>query len=225
MGGITDQFYQRHLPHYQPEDATYFVTFRLNGSLPWGVIEQLRFERLLFEKTIANATNMDTRKERSRVRARQYFEKFDALLDGQKGGPMWLRRSDVAEIVANALMLRDGREYELLAYCIMPNHVHLVIEVGRTSVRPQGRAEARPTRLQRDVYELTRILRLIKGSTARQCNLILNRQGQFWQHESYDHVIRDDGELEGIISYVAFNPVLARLTDSWEQWRSTYVKD
>jgi REP element-mobilizing transposase RayT len=52
----------------------------------------------------------------------------------------------------------------------------------------------------------------------------LGRSGPFWQHENYDHVIRDEGELERIIQYVIYNPVKAGLTDDWKQWKWTYCK-
>ena len=111
-----------------------------------------------------------------------------------------------------------------MAYCIMPNHVHVVFAVRRDSSRLNeagvcSRAEARRT-----VTTVTDILRLIKGSTARACNAALRRTGPFWQHESYDHVVRNGEELEHTIWYVLNNPVKARLVDSWEQWQWTYCK-
>lgn len=69
---------------------------------------------------------------------------------------------------------------------------------------------------------VTDILRLIKGSTARECNKILNRSGSFWQQESYDHVVRDHIELLRIVEYVINNPVKASLCEKWEDWKWSY---
>ncbi|MCL4550567.1 MAG: hypothetical protein M1495_18605, partial [Bacteroidetes bacterium] len=68
------------------------------------------------------------------------------------------------------------------------------------------------------------ILRKLKGATSRECNKTLNRSGAFWQHESYDHVVRDENELSRIIEYVLNNPVNAALVDKWEDWKWSYCK-
>ncbi|MAU00364.1 MAG: hypothetical protein CL608_24750 [Anaerolineaceae bacterium] len=58
----------------------------------------------------------------------------------------------------------------------------------------------------------------LKRYTAVEANKVLGRQGQFWQHESYDHIVRDEAELQRIRQYVLNNPVKAGLVDSAEQW-------
>jgi REP element-mobilizing transposase RayT len=227
-------YYRRHLPHYHPEEATYHIVFRLARSLPLEAIERLQSEREEAKRELAETSNERERKRRLPEYRWRYFERFDSLLDRDSAGPAWLKEPDVAAIVKEALHYRDGKEYELLAYCIMPNHVHVVfslitpddVYVGRLLSRPietdvwapgDGRAKARPT-------FVTDILRLIKGSTARECNKVLGRTGPFWQHESYDHVIRDGDELERTIWYVLDNPVKAGFVQSWEQWPWSYVK-
>jgi REP element-mobilizing transposase RayT len=88
----------------------------------------------------------------------------------------------------------------------MPNHVHIVINVERSGT------------------SLYKILQSLKAYTARECNKILNRTGSFWQHESYDHVIRNDKELNNIIWYVLNNPVKAGLVSDWQKWKWNYCK-
>lgn len=199
----------------------YHVVFRLAGTLPLEAIERLRAARKDEEKRIAELTSPQTRNVKRPAYQAAYIEKFHALLDGSTCGPVWLRDERIAAIVTEAMHYRDGKEYDLLAFCIMPNHVHMVfaLPVRQTSVRPQPdcRTEARLT-------PVTAILRLIKGATARECNRTLHRSGPFWQHESYDHVIRTGDELERTIWYVLNNPVKAGLVESWEQWQWTYVK-
>jgi len=200
-------YYRRHLPHYQPPDATYHIVFRLAGSLPQEVIERLREEREAEEKWIAGIGSPRRKNEHWRSHQEACFEKFDALLDGDSQGPRWLADERVAAIVAEALRYRDGSEYDLLAYCIMPNHVHLVHSaVGRNGI---------PT------YKM---LQSLKRHTARKANIVLQRSGAFWQSESYDHVIRNGEELERTIRYVLENPVNVALAESWGQWQWTYVK-
>ena len=116
-----------------------------------------------------------------------YFGKFDEILDKATSGPCWLKDEQIVEVVADAIRLHDKKEYDLLAYCIMPNHVHLVFTVRHDYISSM-RAEAHTTGTMSATshYIVTDILRLIKGATAREANKILNRTGAFWQHESYD---------------------------------------
>jgi hypothetical protein len=71
---------------------------------------------------------------------------------------------------------------------------------------------------------LSLILFSIKRYTAREANKILGRKGAFWQHESYDHVVRDGNELSRIIRYVKENPVKAGLVNDWKDWKWSYVR-
>ncbi|HUS70716.1 MAG TPA: hypothetical protein VM075_08075 [Anaerolineae bacterium] len=64
----------------------------------------------------------------------------------------------------------------------------------------------------------------LKRYTARQANVLLGRRGHFWQHENYDHVVRDRPEQDRIIDYVLNNPVRAGLVEHWEDWKWTYCK-
>ncbi len=104
----------------------------------------------------------------------------------------------------------DGRKYALIAYCIMPNHVHVVFEP--LLEKPEH------------YYSLGNIMQSLKGYTAWQANQILGRKGAFWQDESYDHVVRDDQELQRIIEYTLQNPVKAGLVENAEDWKRSYLK-
>jgi hypothetical protein len=126
----TDRFYyRRHLPHYQPSDATFFVTFRLAGSLPVAVIERIRIERELSKKRIEGICNHKIRSDEWHEFNNEYFTRYDRLLDTSSHGPLWLREPEIAQIVHDAILFQDRKQYDLIAHCIMPNHVHMVFEV------------------------------------------------------------------------------------------------
>jgi len=113
-------------------------------------------------------------------------------------------------LVAEALHYRDGKVYGLDAYCIMPNHVHVVF-----TPLPEGA----------DSYcAVSTIMHSLKRHTAHQANRVLGRQGTFWQGESYDHVVRDEEELHRIITYVLNNPVKGGLVQIRDDWRWKYCK-
>ena len=122
-------------------------------------------------------------------------------MDRASIGPRWLQDARVAQCVVDAL--RYGERplglYELRAWVVMINHVHLLIH-------PQ--------------VKLSRITKAIKNFSARQANTILGRTGQpFWQDESYDHWVRGPQESEKIVRYVEENPVAAGLVKRAEDWR------
>lgn len=210
-------FYRRRLPHYQPPHATFFVTFRLAGSLPKDVIERLKRERENIEKMLSKKLGTKDVKEKLRRIRALYFGKFDNLLDGAPGN-RWLADPRVADIVSEAIQFRNGRDYDLMAYCVMSNHVHLVVSLARTS---HSRDDLDTNK---DGAPLYRIMQQLKSFTAIKANKLLGRSGAFWHHESYDHVVRDDAELERVIRYVLNNPVKAGLAADWQDWKWAYCK-
>ncbi len=207
------EYYHRHLPHWQPTGATFFVTFRLKGALPLEVIQALKEEREREKKDITKLPEGERIKQ-NYLDERRYFGKWDNYLDKAEFGPRWLSQPEIAEIVKEALHYRDGREYDLFAFCIMSNHVHVVF-------KPlESKSECHS-----DLHTpLNKIMQSLKRHTARKSNIVLGREGAFWQDESYDHVIRDNGEFERIINYVLENPVKAGLVSKWEDWSWTFCK-
>lgn len=176
----------------------------------------MRQERVAEEQKTLGATDRTKRKGALTGIREAYFKKFDALLDGCSSGPAWLRRDAVASIVAESLHYRDGKVYDLVAYSIMPNHVHLLAHVGRPVWSSYTRKPSEP-------YAVTKILENLKWYTALKCNEVLGRSGQFWEHESYDHVVRE-GRLFATIRYVLDNPVRAGLVVTAEEWKWSYCK-
>ena len=111
-----------------------------------------------------------------------YQENIEAALE-RGGGPDWLKLPEIAELVASALKHFDGERYDLITWCVMPNHVHAIL-------RP------------REGNDLSKILQSWKAFTSREANRILGREGDFWQHESYDHLIRDADDFGNQRSYI-----------------------
>ena len=205
------EFYRRHLPHWQPPGAVFFVTFRLKNSLPYEAIKALREERELDEH--------------------RYFERWEEFLDKAEFGPRWLAQPEIADIVKEALHYRDGRVFDLHAFSILSNHVHVVLEPLDSSewhYDESSKSGWQPDQLSESEYHsdlpLHKIMQSLKRHTARQANIILGREGAFWQDECYDHVIRDHEEYIRTIHYVLENPVKAGLASKWEEWTGTYCK-
>jgi putative transposase len=186
-------FYRRNLPHFTPNDAPYFVTYRLAGSLPKDYDENATWKV---------APHSKGRRERSEAHSMK-FRDYDRLLDAGKLGPHWLKNSEAAKIVFDSLQFFDGERYQLWAATIMSNHVHVVFT------------------LRKDL-NLWDVLHSLKSYTANECNKVLGRRGAFWQHESYDHVVREY-EFANIIFYILRNPVKAGLCQTYSEWPYSYV--
>ena len=127
------------------------------------------------------------------------FVIYDRALDKAQTGPLWLKNPHVAETLLSALREAQRQKLcELRAYAVMANHVHVLLAPGAP---------------------LERITQQIKGASAREANLILGRTGApFWQHESFDHWVRNSGEWQKIRTYIERNPVAAGLVLKPEDW-------
>jgi REP element-mobilizing transposase RayT len=176
-----------YLPHWTLGGATYAVCFRLGDSLPRSATERWRRERTAI---LAGAGPFLTSEQESRLRE-LFAERVERCLDSGHGA-CWLRRPDIARIAADALQHFDRDRYGLLAWCVMPNHVHAVVQ-------PSAR------------HTLPGILKSWKGFIGKEASRMLGLQGEFWQPEYYDHLIRDADDLAHAIRYVEENPTKAGL--------------
>ncbi len=187
------------LPHWEKDNATYFATFRLADSLPKSVLDRIESEResilLLARQQSRSLTPSENRHLRrlSSVRIEQYL---DAGI-----GSCPLRVPEVAKVVAETLVLFDEKKYRLFAWCIMPNHVHVVVRVFPS-------------------HNLAGVLHSWKSFTAKAANRILRTRGPFWQREYFDHLLRNEAEFERAVKYVVENPVKANLHD----WKWVWVR-
>ena len=173
-----------YLPHCDGVSRQQFVTYRLADSLPRAVVLRLDQECL---------TNDEDPRRRARI---------DTFLDAGYGSCV-LRRCDCAGIVEENLLHFDRVHYRLLAWVVMPNHVHVLIEPSAD-------------------IELSDIVHSWKSYTATQINRLLlpaQPSGQLWQREYWDRFIRDEAHLRATIDYIHDNPVKAGLVSQADDWQ------
>ena len=186
-----------YLPHWSlASGGIYAVTYRLADSLPRETVEWLTRER--------NALAIERfRGQEGLDPDGQYAERIeDALSVGT--GTCWLRDPAVAACVADNLRHFAGERYRLHAWCVMPNHVHVLVE-------------------PLDGRQLRELVHSWKSYTAKAANRLLERTGEFWQAEYYDHLIRDVADYQHAVRYIEQNPVKAGLRDwPWVSRRVTY---
>jgi len=215
------------LPHWYVSGAAHFVTYRLAGTIPREVLEALtKHKDELLTRPLPQGMSP---RERRRLVHKQLFAEYDAYLDANRAID-WLVRPSVAALIRRNLYHHNASKYQLLAYCIMPNHVHVLLQ----PIVPVDEAArfVGPDEASRFVYDdnepcgeladsqspLTVIMHSLKSYTAHEANKLLGRTGQFWQHESYDHWIRDDDELERVVAYINANPVKVGLIAQAHEW-------
>jgi REP element-mobilizing transposase RayT len=190
------------LPHWESEGAVYFVTFRLAGSLPQSVASAFEAERDDIVETAKRLGRELSASEHKQL-ATLFSKRVESYLD-KGAGICHLCDARIAALVTSAMTHFDGKRYRLFAWCIMPNHVHVV-------VRP---FPGQP---------LSGLLHSWKSFSAKRANAVLGAQGTFWQREYYDHLIRDEDEFARVVRYVLDNPAKARLK-GWP-WVWVYGQD
>jgi len=167
-----------YLPHFDAPGVRQMITYRLADAMPanrrheWEVLLTIEDER---EKRI----------------------KIESYLDAGHG-ECHLRQPEIATLVQENLLHFDGTRYRLLAWVVMPNHVHALIETSQTP--------------------LAEILHGWKSYTGKAANRLLKHTGDFWQAEYFDRYIRDEEHFRKAVHYIENNPVKAGLVKSPEEW-------
>ncbi len=182
------------LPHWEEEYAIYFVTFRLADSLPKSVLRAFEFERkniLAIAQQMGRQLSLQEGKRLEELFSDQIQTKLDAGT-----GHCFLAKPAVGDLVADVLQHFNLCRYRMYAWCVMPNHVHVLFRIFER-------------------HALAEIVHAWKSYSSNRANRILRRSGKFWQREYYDHIVRSEDEFYRVVSYIAENPKKAGLRD----WR------
>ncbi len=171
-----------YIPHVDPGEYTQFITFRLADSMPQTVLEKWKAEL-----------------ERCEITDADFRRRIETYLD-QNYGSQWLTDPRIASLVQETILNLDGKRYRLIAWVVMPNHVHILI---------------RPL----DGHPVSEIMQTLKSFTAHECNKILQRRGSFWYKEYFDRYIRNAQHFQATVRYIEENPVKARLCKNPEDWK------
>lgn len=176
--GFKGWYASKSLPHFDSAGTQQFISYHLADSMP--------AERRSEWKAFIHLEN-DQEKHR----------KLQAYLD--RGlGMCPLRNPRITEMVQDNLWHRDGINYRLHAWVIMPNHIHVLLEVWQI---PMGK-----------------ILRCWKSYTAKASNHLLGQKGTFWAADYFDRYIRDEDHYARVVHYIENNPVKAGLVKTPEEW-------
>jgi REP element-mobilizing transposase RayT len=168
-----------YLPHRDSPGLTQFITYHLADAFPTELLGE-------WEALLKIEENRERRK------------KLEEYLDKGRGKG-WLRQSQVADLCDAKIRAFDGVDYELKAWCLMPNHVHVLVTV--TSV------------------PMAEFVKEWKGGSAVECNKLLRCRGAFWAEDYWDTYMRDEEQERRCVRYIENNPVKARLVATAKDWR------
>jgi putative transposase len=180
-----------YLPHCDKPGLVQFVTFRLANSLP--VTRRGEWEHLLAIQKRSDAPRSGARS----IASREQRTKLEDYLD-RGHGECLLRDPQISTLMENTLRFHHGKRFELLAWIVMPNHVHVLIKTGRTP--------------------LSKIIQNWKSVAAIAANKLVERTGDFWQLDYWDTYMRDAEQTRKAVRYIENNPVKAKLCRTPEEW-------
>ena len=192
---------ENRLPHWQQEEAVYFVTFRLSDSIPAHLLRIWEGERAAWLRWNPEPWKPETERE--------YHERFSGSIEqwlDDSHGECLLRTPEHARIVGEALAYFEGERVHQIAWVVMPNHVHLLF-----TPRPP--------------WTLEKLLHGWKSFTSHEMNKRIHREGRLWQEDYFDRLIRDSGHFANVARYIRRNPLKARLRGGeYLLWESEIAK-
>ena len=188
-----------YLPHWRIPGATYAVTFRIKDSLPAAVIKDYERRRSSLLEQIERGKQIGDSGETLQQLRNEIRNLTESVIEPAlhaTEGPHPLADAAIAAMVEGTLKHFDGDRYDLLAWSVMPNHVHVLIT-------------------PRVGHELEKIIHSWKTHSATQANRMQGKSGTFWQEEYYDHIVRDGEDLKHQVSYIVANPGKGWASSEW----------
>lgn len=176
------------LPHWSQQERTYFVTFRLEDSVPMAKLRRhVEARRRWAEKQGPRPWTIEVERE-YHIR---FFGKVERWLDLGSGSCL-LRDPENASIAAECLKFFEDQKSRVHGWVVMPNHVHVLFET---------MGKATPAEL----------IKSWKGYSARRINERMGRSGSLWQRSYFDRMVRDWEHFARCVRYIRRNPEKAKL--------------
>ena len=198
--------YWSHGPHYQFRDSIVFITWRLAGTLPSHILK-------LFRQLTSEQDNQEKTRDLQNIKQEtpslfKLYQEYDLELAKWNDPGFSLNEERLARIITCALHYHEGKKYELHAYCVMSNHVHLLIRALKQD--------------NENYYHIADLLQALKRYTANEINKRLGKSGNLWDDYYFDRIIRNEQYYHNVVNYILMNPVAAGLVKHPEDWRDSY---
>jgi len=196
--------YKRKLPHFQPREGIFFITFRINFPIPEKYLAA--YQRYKTELELSYKDKAEESETKTIIK-KKLFASIDEIYPQCTTDFSLTENAEVAAIIRDRILALQNL-YHLYTFTLMPNHVHLLLKPGLRDGIP---------------VQVSELVQLIKGWTAREANQLIYRKGSFWFREYFDYWVRNQDELFNVFEYIRQNPVKAGLVEKAEQWQWTWV--
>lgn len=205
----TDRGY---MPHVDGADIIQHVSYHLADSLPKEALERMQAE---------------TKDLAPKLRDAEKEKRIAAYLDAGKGSCV-LRVPEIAEMVQNAFLLFHGERYTLHAWCVMPNHVHVLFQpINGWSLSKivsswksfTGRRISAYQKAKLELGEPSERATLERGEPTAGLAGLQPGPSRIWHREYWDRYIRDDAHYANVVEYIHMNPMKAGLVARPEDWK------
>ena len=170
------------IPHWNQCDCVQFVTFRLADSLPQSKLQEYMSRKAEWLNAHPKPWSLSDQDEYDNV----FGAAIDKWIDAGHGECL-LKDQQARDALEDVMMLSDGQRYDIYAFVIMPNHVHvLMAPMAGNAVQD--------------------IVRAWKSASSHRINKLLNRKGTVWERDSFDHMVRNAEDFNAKLQYIADNP-------------------
>jgi len=198
-GNLLRGWYRRFLPHRDEPSLVQFITYRLADSIPQYLLTQLKAE---LESIPPERQSLEYRK------------RIENWLDAGYGSCL-LREPQAAEVVVNNWKHFDGKCYDLIAWVVMPNHVHVLIKPLHGCSLAKI-VQSWKSFTARKILSLNQSRASARGSQDTHSVPVASKP--FWMREFWDRYMRDENHLLKTVEYIHNNPVKAGLIEQPDQW-------
>ncbi|PKN72540.1 MAG: hypothetical protein CVU50_06685 [Candidatus Cloacimonetes bacterium HGW-Cloacimonetes-3] len=198
--------HRRFLPHFQAAEQIIALSWRLAFTLPGHMIA--------IKEEMGEMLN-DLHRQKDSIQKHQQLqaytkrhEEYDFFLSKCQLSDLSLCEPGIAAMLCTAFKFYDTKLYNLHAYCVMPNHIHLLIK---------------PLPVANGEYcKQSTIVQRLKSYTAKEINHVHNRQGKVWNDDYFDRYTRNEDDYNNVVNYILYNPVKAGLAQQIEDWKYSY---
>jgi REP element-mobilizing transposase RayT len=206
-------------PHIQHIGQTFSVTIITHDAIPKQKLDILKQEKDTALHEIKDLNPDEQKKLKWRIYS-QFEEELENLLNTKYRQEHLFKKRTAALILKEKIHAFDNIYYKLAAYCIMSNHVHLLLDF---SVQIPENWDGL-TNID-NYLNVGTVVGRIKGGSAHTINKTTGRSEQLWNLGYYDRYIRSDRHFHQTVSYIINNPVKAKIVEKWTDYPYIFLSD
>jgi REP element-mobilizing transposase RayT len=207
---MVEEFRKTHkrLFHYNTYNELVFLTWRLAFTLPGSFLQEIENKKRDFQNKLGQLYHKSQNSDHAQQQE-ELFTFYDEQLDRYEAPSISLTQSQYAKVLMDIFHFHEGKKYSIICYCIMSNHVHLLLQPLE--------------KLPGEFFQLREIMHSLRSYSATKLNQLSHRKGTLWAYDFFDHSMRDEQNTIDTIKYILENPVKAGLVKQWEDWPWSYL--